>query len=213
MIFLLCHHRVISPLVTAYIAPFAVSPQSFVQLCSELDLEMDGIRSIRVGKNWNQRGGASSETTARFRGQSSEEPSIVSGGKVIPGHFTMWKGAGISMVWNGLLERCLWRSPEMILWSALLCRYKYVCSQHYVGSCILWKPSCLQITSSAWCQTSVTLPSKPLWLVFELCRQCERSGCQMCTQDPSHANLRRLFQPSIIKTFKNKLWLWAALQG
>lgn len=130
MVFLLCHHRVISPPVTPYIAPFAVSPQSFVQLCSKLDLEMEGIRSLWAGKNWNQSGGASCETTARFRGQSSEEPSIVSGEKMWfldSAHFTMWKGAGISIVWNGLLERCFWRNPEMILWSALLCICKYVC--------------------------------------------------------------------------------------
>lgn len=35
----------------------------------------------------------------------------------------------------------------------------------------------------------------------------------MCTLDPTHSDLRRLFQPSIIKVFKNKLWLWAAVQG
>lgn len=177
-----------------------------------------------LGKNWNQSSGASCETIARFRGQSSEEPYIVSGEKVQfldSAHFAMWKGAEISMVWNGFVEWCFWRSPEVILWSALLCRYRYVhvflrslpMLTGYVGSCILWKPSCLQITSSAWCHTSVTLPSKPLRLLFELYRQCECSGCQMCTLNPSHANLRRLFQPSIIKTLKNKLWLWAALQG
>lgn len=66
------------------------------------------------------------------------------------------------------------------------------------------------------------LPSKHTWrliLVLQSCslqsisdwqelhRQGQLSGCQMCTLDPSHIKLRRLFQPSIIKAFKNKLWL------
>lgn len=35
----------------------------------------------------------------------------------------------------------------------------------------------------------------------------------MCVLDPTHSDLRRLFQPSIIKVFKNKLCLSATVQG
>lgn len=35
----------------------------------------------------------------------------------------------------------------------------------------------------------------------------------MYALDLTRSELRRLFQPSIIKVFKNKLWLWAAVQG
>lgn len=68
---------------------------------------------------------------------------------------------------------------------------------------------CLHNAPSIRLMTSVKLISKCLWLAVQAMWVIVPSDVHA----GSGSDLRRLFQPSIIKVFKNKLWLSAAVQG
>lgn len=99
----------------------------------------------------------------------------------------------VSVLWLQLFQSLL---TELVLWA----KEKWEATAWGV---------CLQNTPNTWLVSSIKFISKYLWLAVQAVWVIVPSNVHA----GSGSDLRRLFQPSIIKVFKNKLWLSAAVQG